>query len=130
MNPAPASKKIGLLVILVVLIATTITYSNHFHNAFHFDDAHTVENNIYIRNIRNIPLFFKDGTTSSVLPQNQSYRPIVTTTLAIDYWFGKGYNLFYFHLSTFILFLAQGVLMFMFFSGIAKKIPTVHGPPY
>lgn len=92
-----------------------LTYSNHFNNAFHFDDSHTVENNIYIQNIKNIPLFFKDGTTFSSLPSNQSYRPLVSTSLAIDYWLGGGYNLFYFHLSTFLMFVIQAILMFFLF---------------
>jgi tetratricopeptide (TPR) repeat protein len=100
------------LYLLLLLIATTITYSNHFQNSFHFDDSHAVQSNVYIRDIKNIPLFFKDGTTFSSLPANQSYRPVVTTSLAIDYWLGNGYNYFYFHLSTFLLFLLQGVLMF------------------
>lgn len=99
-------------ILLLILVATTITYSNHFNNSFHFDDSHAVESNVFIRDIKNIPLFFKDGTTFSSLPANQSYRPVVTSTLAFDYWLGNGYNLFYFHLSTFILFLIQGVLMF------------------
>ncbi len=107
--------------ILLLLIATTITYSNHFNNSFHFDDSHAVESNVYIRDIKNIPLFFKDGTTFSSLPANQSYRPVVTTSLAIDYWLGKGYNFYYFHLSTFILFLLQGVLMFY----LIRKVLTL-----
>lgn len=96
----------------------TITYANHFYNGFHFDDSHTVQNNGYIRSIHNIGLFFTDGSTSSTLPQNQSYRPVVTTSLAFDYWLGGGYNLFYFHLSTFVLFLLQGILMFGFYARI------------
>ncbi|MFN4233657.1 MAG: tetratricopeptide repeat protein [Bacteroidia bacterium] len=103
------------LILFIVLIFTAITYSNHFNNGFHFDDSHAVESNVYIRDLSNIPRFFKDGTTFSSLPANQSYRPIVTTSLAIDYWLGNGYNLFYFHLSTFVLFLIQGVLMYFFF---------------
>ncbi|GAB3915505.1 hypothetical protein GCM10028826_30690 [Mucilaginibacter boryungensis] len=101
--------------ILLMIILCTGTYSNHFHNEFHFDDAHTVQNNIYIRNIHNIPLFFKDGSTISSYPPNQAYRPVVVTSLAFDYWLGHGYNLFYFHLTTFILFLLQGLLMVWFF---------------
>ncbi|MBS1527006.1 MAG: tetratricopeptide repeat protein [Bacteroidetes bacterium] len=101
--------------ILLILTATTAVYLNHFYNGFHFDDAHSIWNNPNIRSIKNIPLFFKDGSTSSVLPQNQSYRPVTTTSLAIDYWLGGGYDLFFFHLSTFILFLAQGLLMIYFF---------------
>jgi len=115
----PTTVKTYLLTGIVLMLAvTTITYSNHFQNVFHFDDSHSVENNVYIRNIKNIPLFFKDGTTSSVLPQNQSYRPVVTTSLAIDYWLGNGYNLFYFHLTIFILFLLQGILMFLLFNKV------------
>ncbi len=108
----PKSKT--LIYFLLLIIAVTLVYSNHFSNAFHFDDSHTVENNLFIQDIKNIPRFFKDATTFSSLPSNQSYRPIVSTSLAIDYWMGKGYNMFYFHLSSFIIFLLQGILMFFF----------------
>ncbi len=101
-----------------MVLLCTITYLNHFENAFHFDDSHTIQNNAYIRDLHNIPLYFKDGRTSSSLPQNQSYRPVVSTSLAFDYWLGGGYNLFFFHLSTFILFLLQGILMVFFFKKI------------
>jgi tetratricopeptide (TPR) repeat protein len=104
--------------ILLMLLCCTLAYINHFFNAFHFDDFHTIVNNAYIRNLRNIPLFFKDGSTSSVLPANQSYRPVVTTSLAIDYWLGGGYNEFFFHLGNFLLFLLQGVGMVYLFRKI------------
>lgn len=101
-----------------MVLLCTITYLNHFANAFHFDDSHTIQNNAYIRDLHNIPLYFKDGRTSSSLPQNQSYRPVVSVSLAFDYWLGGGYNLYFFHLSTFILFLLQGILMVFFFKRI------------
>ncbi|MFL9484902.1 tetratricopeptide repeat protein [Chitinophagaceae bacterium LWZ2-11] len=107
--------KVRYLLLALLIVFTWAAYSNHFKNGFHFDDSHTIENNIYIRNIKNVPLFFKDGTTFSSLPSNQSYRPIVSTSLAIDYWMGNGLNPFYFHLSTFIIFLLQGVILFFFF---------------
>ena len=110
--------KFFYLLAFILFIGVIVTYSNHFHNSFHFDDAHTIVSNIYIRNIRNIPFFFKDGTTSSSLPTNQSYRPVVTTTLAIDYWMGKGLHSFYFHLSTFMLFLIQGLWMYLLYHKI------------
>ena len=71
--------------LLLLLVALFAAYANHFHNGFHFDDAHTIENNAAIRELRNIPLFFRDATTFSSLPSNQSYRPLVSTLLAIDY---------------------------------------------
>jgi tetratricopeptide (TPR) repeat protein len=110
--------------VFIMMVLCIITYSNHFQNDFHFDDSHTIQNNVYIRNIHNIPLFFTDGSTSSTLPQNQSYRPVVTTSLAIDYWLGGGYYLFFFHLDTFLLFLLQGLLMVWF----SRKIFNLSAP--
>ena len=52
----------------LLLVLTVAAYSNSFHNAFHFDDSHTIVNNLFIRNIANTPLFFKDSTTFSSLP--------------------------------------------------------------
>ena len=100
--------------VFLLLTAVTTAYANHFFNAFHFDDFHTIVNNSYIRSLANIPRFFTDATTFSSLPSNQSYRPLVTTTLAIDYVLGGG-GIFFFHLSTFLLFLVQGVVMYLLF---------------
>jgi tetratricopeptide (TPR) repeat protein len=104
----------------LLLMAVTAAYANHFANGFHFDDFHTIVNNSYIRSLRNIPRFFVDGTTFSSLPSNQSYRPLVSASLAIDYFFGKG-NIFFYHLSTFLLFLLQGVVMYALFLAIFDR---------
>src|SRR5207249_11479074 len=99
---------LGAVLLAVGLLAA---YANHFHNSFHFDDAHTVVNNASIRELRNIPLFFRDATTFSSLPSNQSYRPLVSTLLAIDYSLGHGLQPFWFHLSIFALFVALTLLL-------------------
>ena len=107
------------LLAVILLLLTVAAYSNSFHNSFHFDDSHTICNNLFIRNVANIPLFFKDSTTFSAVPSNQSYRPVVSATLAIDSWLGKGLgDTFYFHLSMFTLFLVQGMLMVCFYRGV------------
>ncbi len=95
----------------LLLIALVAAYANHFQNSFHFDDAHTIVNNASIRELRNIPLFFRDATTFSSLPSNQSYRPVVSTLLAIDYGLGGGLKPFSFHLSIFALFVALTLLL-------------------
>ncbi len=87
------------------MLAITLAYLNSFHNGFHFDDSHTVLDNPAIRSLANIPRFFTDATTFSVLPANRTYRPLVSTTLALDYALGHGYRPFWFHLGTFLLFL-------------------------
>ena len=82
-------------------------YANHFHNGFHFDDGHSIVENTFVRDIRNIPRYFRDATTFSVLPLNQSYRPVLQATLAIDYWAGGGYRPVAFQVDTFLWFIAM-----------------------
>ncbi len=108
MKRAQALAAWSSVLLAIVLLAA---YANHFHNSFHFDDAHAVENNAPIRELRNIPLFFRDATTFSSLPSNQSYRPLVSTLLAIDYWISGGLHPFWFHFSIFALFVALTLLV-------------------
>src|SRR5215831_17129996 len=102
------SSSIGPLLLITLVIGAA--YANHFHNSFHFDDAHTIVTNGAIRDLRNIPLFFRDATTFSSLPSNQSYRPLVSTLLAIDYRLG-GLDPLWFHASIFALFFALTLLL-------------------
>src|SRR5947208_3762075 len=95
----------------LLLAALVAAYANHFHNSFHFDEAHTIVNNASIRELRNIPQFFRDAATFSSLPSNQSYRPLVSTLLAIDYRLGGGLNPLWFHSSIFALFVALTLLL-------------------
>ncbi len=91
---------LGLLLLAVILV-----YANSLGNSFHFDDFHTVSDNPAVRSLANLPRIFTDATAFSVLPANQTYRPVVTSSLALDYALGRGYNVFWFHLSTLLWFL-------------------------
>src|SRR5258708_14402756 len=101
----------GVLVFLAVLGA----YANHFQNSFHFDDSHAVQENPFIRDLHNIPRFFVDATTFSSLPTNQSYRPIISTSLAIDYHLAGGLDTPWYHVDTFIWYIALLASMFFLF---------------
>jgi len=101
------SKSVAVGLLALILLAT---YSNHFQNSFHFDDAHTIVNNAAIRELKNIPIFFKDARSFSSLPSNQSYRPLVSTLLAIDYRL-SGLDPFWYHLSSLALFIALILLL-------------------
>ena len=107
-NPGKARVLGGCLLLLAALF---LAYANHFQNCFHFDDIHTIQNNAAIRDLRNIPLFFRDATTFSALPTNQSYRPLVSTLLALDYHLAGGLNPFWFHCTAFLLFAALCLLL-------------------
>lgn len=102
-----------VLIVSVVFVITILAYSNHFNNAFHFDDSHTIENNSKIKEL-NIALFFKDGTTFSTLPSNQSYRPLTTLENAIDYAVTKSLNPTPFHIHIFIVYLLTCIVFGIF----------------
>ncbi len=110
-----------LLCAIAVAALLAAAYSNHFQNGFHFDDSHSIEDNVYVRSLSNIPRFFTDATTFSVLPLNQSYRPVLQTTFAIDYWIGGGYKPVAFQIDTFIWYLALLASMAMLFMSITRS---------
>ena len=60
-------------------------YADSWRNAFHFDDVHVVVSNPALRSLANAPRFFTDARTFSSLPANQTYRPLVSLTLAVDH---------------------------------------------
>jgi len=96
-----AARRVALALAALVIAA----YGNSFHNAFHFDDDHAIVDNPFVRSVRFVPRYFVDARTFSVLPPNQSYRPVTQTTFAIDYAI-HGYDPLAFHVDTFVWFAA------------------------
>lgn len=123
-SSTPISSKIIIFLFSITLALIFTAYSNHFYNDFHFDDSHVIQNNIYIQNLKNIPAFFTDARLISSLPSNQQYRPMVATTLAIDYWLAHGLNPFWFHVSIFSWFLVQCCFLYVFFLKIVNVTLT------
>jgi len=112
-----------LLAAAIVLAAVAFAYSNHFENALQFDDFHVINDNMFVRSLGNIPRFFTDPVTQSSKPSNRNWRPLVMTTLAIDYWLGGGLkSTFYFHLSTFLWYLLQLALMYFLYAGLLERV--------
>lgn len=105
-----------------IFILLLISYSNHFNNGFHFDDMHTIVNNVHIRNIKNIPEFYSNPKMFSASPAHWGMRPLVTTTLAIDYFLGNGLQPFYFQLSTFIWHILLVVLLYFIYNSLLGKV--------
>ena len=104
------------------LLAIALVYANSFSNGFHFDDFHTVVDNPAVRSVGNLRRIFTDTTAFSVLPANQTYRPVVTASLALDYALGHGYVPFWFHLSTLLWFLVLVSLLFLFFETLLNRV--------
>jgi hypothetical protein len=101
-----------------LIFAVLAVYSNHFENDFHFDDGHTIVNNPAIAHLANIPRFFTEPALFSNTPEGILWRPVVSVSLAFDYALGGGLKPFWFHLSTFIWFEVQLVLMFLLYRRI------------
>ncbi len=99
----------GACVLAVVTLVAA--YSNSFGNSFHFDDSHVIVDNLYIRSVSNIPRYFLDAATFSSLPANAVYRPLVTTTLALDYRLGGG-DVWQFHLSQLLMLMILAAMIF------------------
>ena len=109
------------IALAALLVATGGVYANHFGNGFHFDDSHTIQSNPHITSLANAGRFFVDATTFSALPLNQTYRPLLTLSLAFDFWCGGGLKPWVFHVSSFSLYLLQLVFMFLLFRRLLPK---------
>jgi tetratricopeptide (TPR) repeat protein len=119
-----------LLIAVVTFILLIAAYSNHFKNEFHFDDFHAINENTYIRDLKNIPKFFSDPKMFSADPEHWGIRAIVTTTLAIDYNLAGGLNPLYFQWDTFLWFIALCVLLYFMYKILLQKSFDVPWPPY
>lgn len=65
-------------------------YFSSLEGSYHFDDSHSVESNLAIRSMSNIPSFWTDGKTSSFIPENRVYRPLVYTFYSVCWAIGGG----------------------------------------
>jgi len=110
-----------IVLTLLVVAAMLFAYSNHFTNAFHFDDSHSIVNNSDIEEI-DMVRFFTDATTFSSLITNQSYRPLTTLENAIDYHIGGGLDPKPFHIHIFLTFLAACIILFFFVKKVLDNI--------
>lgn len=106
----------------IVLIAAA--YANSLDNSFHFDDAHVIESNLFLRSLGNVPRFFTDANTFSSLPQNATYRPLVTLSLALDYARGALDPRPY-HVTQLVLLLVTGSLLVVFFIPVIGRWPAL-----
>lgn len=111
----------GALALLV------FAFSNTLHNEFQFDDAHVIQENLFIRDVANIPRYFTDATTFSSYPANAVYRPLLTTTLAFDYWRGGGLEPAAFHQTQIALLV---VIWAMALAFLVRLFDTAHPHPW
>src|SRR5712691_7337041 len=76
-----SSWRLPALLALVIALA----YSNSLTIGFHFDDWHALQQNPFVRSLGNLPRFFVDPNTTSVLRENKDLRPILLATFALNH---------------------------------------------
>lgn len=95
--------------LLAIVIATT--YSNALHGPFVFDDWHTLERNPHLRSLANVPRFFVDPDTTTVLRENKDLRPLLLTTFALN-WAISGADTWSWHATSLVLHWLACVLLY------------------
>jgi tetratricopeptide (TPR) repeat protein len=95
---------------LAVLVG--LAYASSLTGTFHFDDSHSVENNPAVRSLLNIPSFWTDARTSSFIPENRVYRPMVYTFYAFCWLVGGG-STWPFHLLKILMHWGVCVALFL-----------------
>ncbi|MBN1633375.1 MAG: tetratricopeptide repeat protein [Ignavibacteria bacterium] len=107
------------LAILIISVWSFIIYYNSLSGEFVFDDESVVQNNISIQSLSNIPKYFTaDEGFHKVI--GRYYRPIVSTSYAIDYsiW---GLEPFGFHLSNIFFHIISSILLFLILKQLFSK---------
>ncbi|MEQ8983401.1 MAG: tetratricopeptide repeat protein [Deltaproteobacteria bacterium] len=84
------SRRSTAVLFVVALVAVVAAYGNSLGNGFHFDDGHSIEDNVHLTSLANVPRFFTDVTTFSPLAENRAYRPVLLTSFAISHALGDG----------------------------------------
>ncbi|MGZ6371667.1 MAG: hypothetical protein ACXWPM_12995, partial [Bdellovibrionota bacterium] len=130
MSSALSFRKVST--ILAILIG--ITFYSSIDGAFHFDDTHSIESNVAIRSMANIPSFWSDPRTSSFIPENRVYRPMVYTLYSVCWWIGQG-STHPFHVMKLLMHLSVCLALFLIWRRLwsepgwfPEKIPELHIP--
>ncbi len=97
-------------VILLILLLAAIVYSPSFTNRFVYDDAVTVEENLFIRNWGNARSIFT--ADYYVRAEEYSFRPLVTLTYFWDYSFW-GINPWGYHLTDLLLHAFSAAVVYL-----------------
>jgi protein O-mannosyl-transferase len=86
-------------------------YANALHGPFVFDDWHTLERNPHLQSLRNVPRFFVDPDTTSILRENKDLRPLLLTTFAAN-WAISGADTWSWHATSLLLHWLACVLLY------------------
>jgi len=97
---------------VIIIIVTFSVFYNSLYNGFVFDDEFMIEKNVSLKDLNSIPKFFTANEGFHKIFGNY-YRPIVSTSFAIDYAFWE-LNPFGYHIHIIACFLLFKILSMLF----------------
>ena len=112
---------------IILSIAAFGVFSNNYDHAYNLDSANMLKDNRYVRDLKNIPLYFQDPTTLTSNRANADYRPILQITYALNYYISK-YNTWSWHLVQIILHIICAIGLFCFVGKIIEQFIVVDNP--
>ncbi|MBN1600855.1 MAG: tetratricopeptide repeat protein [Chitinispirillaceae bacterium] len=114
-----------VLQISSLLLLAFLVYSNNFVHEYNLDDCHLIPDNPAVRSLKNIPSYFTDPGTLSVLPSNIDYRPILQVSYALNYWI-SGYATWSWHLVQICLHIVCAVSLYFFVFKILSQFSPIN----
>jgi tetratricopeptide (TPR) repeat protein len=109
-----------LLHSIILVLLAFLVYSNNYHHDYHLDSSHLIPDNPNVRSLKNVPDFFIDPGTLSVLPSNIDYRPVLQCSYALNYLI-SGYATWSWHLVQILLHAVCGVSLYFFILIIIRQ---------
>lgn len=114
--------KQDLLLAGLCSIFCVILYFNSLWGIFIFDDYHSVINNLFIKDGRHIPLFFKGYYTSEADIPRGMFRPLLLLTFSFNYFF-SGLQPLGYHIINILLHFVNGILLYSFLRLLRPDLP-------
>jgi hypothetical protein len=109
--PQATARRSSLLPLGLVALLATLPFLNTFGNDFAFDDKLAIVENPLIKHLQNIPTLFASGYWAQSPRMGKLYRPLVTSSYAINYALGGLQPLGY-HLLNLMLHLGVCLLLY------------------
>ena len=94
---------------LLLIFIGTIAYTNSLFNSIAYDDVSVLQDNSFITSFKNIPAFFNHSYFDA--SGEKTYRPVITLTYMIDYFFWKKIP-FGYHVASLIMHLLTVIVMY------------------
>ncbi|MDD5729539.1 MAG: tetratricopeptide repeat protein [Candidatus Omnitrophica bacterium] len=115
-------KKEDGLAVFILAAFCGILYFNSLWNVFAFDDVHSICDNLYIKDARYIPMFFKGYYTSIPDIPRGMFRPLLMLTFSFNYFFSGLAPLGY-HIINILTHFLNGVLLYSILRFLKKDLP-------